>query len=106
MHHSIHTNNYGVFYMENGKNITTNYWVKMLVICLVGIAVNILGAYLVKLTDLPIYLDSVGTVIIAAISGGLPGIIVGLVTSLLKGILMDPDSVYFSVITDVPERAS
>lgn len=99
MHHSIHTNNYGVFYMENGKNITTNYWVKMLVICLAGIAVNILGAYLVKLTNLPIYLDSVGTVIIAAISGGLPGIIVGLVTSLLKGILMDPDSVYFSVIS-------
>ena len=77
---------------------TTDYLIKMFFVCLFGIVINIIGFYIVKFFGAPLYLDSVGTIIIAAVSGYLPGILVGLVTSLLKGILIDPNSVYFAVI--------
>ena len=77
---------------------TFNYLVKIFLICMVGVSINLLGAYIVKFTGLPIYLDSVGTIIISAICGYLPGIIVGLVSGMLKGLLINPMSVYFSLI--------
>ena len=53
--------------------------VKMIALCIIGIAINLAGSFLVKYFDWPIYLDTVGTVLIAVMSGYLPGIIVGLV---------------------------
>ncbi len=47
--------------------------------------------------DLPLYMDSVGTVISASICGYLPGIIVGLFTNLMKGIT-DTEALYYVVI--------
>ena len=82
--------------MENSK--ATNYWVKMFLVCMIGLGINMLGYFLVRTADLPIYLDSVGTVIIAAIGGYLPGIIAGLATNLLRGALFSTEDVYYAVI--------
>ncbi|MCR4814799.1 MAG: HD domain-containing protein [Lachnospiraceae bacterium] len=70
---------------------------KMLILCVIGIAINLGGSFLVNMFDWPIYLDSVGTVLIAVMSGYLPGIIVGLVTNLIKG-LFDTPEVYYAVV--------
>ena len=71
--------------------------VKMLLICLLGIGINLMGSFLVKEFEWPLYLDSVGTILIAAMSGYLPGIIVGLVTNMIKGIFDTPE-IYYSVV--------
>ena len=43
----------------------------------VGIAINIGLAQLVLLLKLPLILDSIGTILVAALGGYLPGIMVG-----------------------------
>ncbi|MBR6328288.1 MAG: HD domain-containing protein [Lachnospiraceae bacterium] len=66
-------------------------------ICAAGIIINIAGSYLAGFLKLPLYLDSIGTVISAALGGILPGIITGLVTNALK-VISDPTSVYYGVL--------
>ena len=65
--------------------------------CLAGIALNVLGARFVALTGLPLFLDSPGTVLVAAIGGYLPGIVVGYLTNLTNSIY-DPISIFYCVI--------
>ena len=84
--------------MENNRIENTNYWIKMFFVCMIGLAINMLGYMIVNAAHLPIYLDSVGTVIIAAIGGYLPGIIAGLATNLLKGAIYSTENVYYAVI--------
>ena len=45
----------------------------------------------------PIYMDSLGTLLISALSGYLPGVIVGLATNLIKG-LFTTTSIYYAVV--------
>ena len=71
--------------------------VKMLLICIACILINMGGVRLMGALGWPLYMDSVGTVIAAAMSGYLPGVIVGLFTNLIKGI-SDTESLYYVVI--------
>lgn len=52
----------------------------------VGIAVNIVGGQLAILLKLPIWLDSIGTILIAAICGLVPGLIVAAITQVINAI--------------------
>lgn len=48
----------------------------------VGIAVNFVGGQIAQLLRLPLFLDSIGTFTIGIIAGGIPGMVVGLITCL------------------------
>ena len=52
---------------------------------------------LVTALDLPLYLDTVGTVTAAVIGGYLPGVLVGFVTNLIKS-LTDSSSLYYGFL--------
>ena len=67
-------------------------------LCIAGVALNYLLSYLTGLLGLPLYLDSVGTVITAAMSGYIPGIVVGLVTNILKFLGGDTSSIYYGTL--------
>ena len=69
----------------------------MLLVCVVCILINMGGVRLMELLGWPLFLDSVGTVIAATMSGYLPGIIVGLFTNLMKGI-SDTEALYYVVV--------
>ncbi|MED4582682.1 hypothetical protein [Brevibacillus choshinensis] len=49
----------------------------------IGIAVNFICGQIVLLLKLPIYLDSIGTITVGALCGGIPGALVGTITNLL-----------------------
>ena len=89
----------GGLYQVSAKNQISlkKQIVKMIALCVLGVAINLAGSFLVKYFEWPIYLDTVGTVLIAVMSGYLPGIIVGLVTNLIKGIFDTPE-VYYAVV--------
>ena len=70
---------------------------KLIIVSIAGIIINIIGAKAVTELSLPIYLDSVGTVLASVLSGYIPGMIVGLFTNLIKGIT-DIESVYYALI--------
>ena len=67
------------------------------VLMLIGIAVNILLSTLVNTLGLPLYLDAVGTVIVSALSGYIPGIVVGLTTNIIKS-FSDESSMYYGTL--------
>ena len=50
-------------------------------LCAAGILVNILLGFLTDKAGLPLYFDTVGTVVVAALGGYLPGVIVGFLTN-------------------------
>ncbi|MET3289709.1 hypothetical protein EDM56_26260 [Brevibacillus fluminis] len=52
----------------------------------IGIAVNFICGQIVLLLKLPMYLDSIGTITIGALCGGVAGAIVGAITNLLISI--------------------
>ena len=68
--------------------------ISALFICLCGIALNMILNAAVVAMRLPLYLDTVGTVLVAVLGGYLPGVIVGFATNIIKSI-SDPSSFYY-----------
>ncbi len=65
--------------------------------CAAGVGLNVACNMIVSAAGLPLYLDTVGTVLVAASGGYLPGVIVGLATNLIKS-TMDLSSLYYGVL--------
>lgn len=62
-------------------------WNKLTVFLIpIGIAVNVVGGQLALMLKLPVFLDSIGTFVIAALCGIVPGLIVAIGTQLLNAI--------------------
>ena len=68
-----------------------------LIMCLMGVVINMALNSLVSAMDLPLYLDTVGTVLVAALGGYLPGVIVGFFTNAVKA-LSNPASLYYGTV--------
>ena len=48
-----------------------------------GVAINLLLALFNHIVELPLFLDTIGTVVVACVSGALPGILTALLTNAL-----------------------
>ena len=71
-----------------------------LLMCAIGIALNLLLSELARLLHIPLYLDTVGTVLTAVAGGYLPGMLTGFLTNVLLWIINgDSTTVYYSVIS-------
>ena len=68
-----------------------------LLLSISGVALNVFFNMLVKAVELPLYLDTVGTIVVAALGGYFPGVLVGFLTNILKGI-STPSSLYYGVL--------
>ncbi len=81
---------------KNRKETRTIAVISVLFIA-AGILLNIGGAALVTFLKLPIFFDSLGTILISAVGGYLPGVIVGFLSNLING-LTDPSNAYYAVL--------
>ena len=61
----------------------------------IGIAVNFVLGTIIILLKLPLYLDCIGTIVVGALCGYWPGIIVGLVTNILNAI-SSPTTLFYA----------
>lgn len=52
----------------------------------IGIAVNFIGGQIAILLKLPLYLDAIGTIVVAGLCGFWPGAVVGLISNVLNSI--------------------
>ncbi len=88
--------------MENNNQIkgtsTRMRLLQLVLLCIAGILVNRLGSILAARLGLPLYLDCLGTVLVAALGGYIPGIVVGYVINLINGI-SDGASAYSGVLS-------
>lgn len=73
------------------KNITPPVFSLMAV----GVAVNLGMGQLVALLRIPLYLDSLGTVTVAALCGIVPAIIAGIISNLLASAVFSPAMMFF-----------
>ncbi len=64
----------------------------------VAIALNIVVGQLVSVLGLPIYLDSIGTVLVAALAGPAAGVVTGILTNVIWGLLLSPVALPFAVV--------
>ncbi len=67
------------------------------VIIFAGIVLNVILAFISNKLGLPVYLDTVGTIIVAGVGGLLPGVITAVVTNLLCA-LFHPPMVYYAIL--------
>ncbi|MCR5834008.1 MAG: GGDEF domain-containing protein [Selenomonadaceae bacterium] len=75
----------------SGRKITT--------ICAMGVALNLIGSIIASQLGLPIYMDTMGTIAIAALGGYVPGIIVGFSTNLINTAAINTTQLYFSSVS-------
>lgn len=64
----------------------------------VAIALNIAVGQLVAVLQLPVYLDAIGTVLVAVLAGPAAGIVTGILTNVIWGLLLNPISLPFAVV--------
>lgn len=64
----------------------------------VAIALNIVVGQLVSVLGLPVYLDSIGTVLVAALAGPAAGVVTGILTNIIWGLTLSPLALPFAVV--------
>lgn len=64
----------------------------------VAIALNIVVGQLVVVLTLPVYLDSIGTVLISALAGPAAGVVTGILTNVIWGLILSPSALPFAVV--------
>ncbi len=75
------------------KSIKKDFTLIAVLLIPAGIAINIVGFQLCQLLRLPIFLDSIGTILVGALAGPWVGAITGLLTNAVNGIF---NPVYFA----------
>ncbi|MBO4799636.1 MAG: ECF transporter S component, partial [Lachnospiraceae bacterium] len=67
------------------------------VTAIIGIAVSVLLSFIMESMGTPLYLDTVGTIFVAALGGAFPGILTAVATNMICS-LFNPQAVYFLLI--------
>ena len=70
------------------KDFTTMTWV----LIPVAIAINVVIGEIVVLLKLPVYLDSIGTVLVGVICGPWAGALTGTLSNIIWGLVIDPNA--------------
>ena len=79
----------------NNSNQSPAISVKKLCVIAIAIALNVVGGHIALLLHLPVYLDSIGTILIAVLYGPVYGILPPLLYGLVMGFTIDVFSLYF-----------
>lgn len=72
--------------------------VPTLLLCIVGLVLNMVLAKLIIALGIPLYIDNVGSVLVAALGGPIPGMAVGFLSNLVNSI-SNPISMYYAILT-------
>lgn len=70
------------------KDFNTMTWV----LIPVAIAINVAIGQIVVLLRLPLYLDSIGTVLVGALCGPAAGLLTGMLSNIIWGLAVDPNA--------------
>ncbi len=81
--------------LESKNNSNIRY---VAVLCLGGLVLNLIGSALADELRLPMYLDTIGTILVSVIGGYLPGIIVGFISNYIKA-AADSSAIYYQCLS-------
>ncbi|WP_158084276.1 ECF transporter S component [Marispirochaeta aestuarii] len=72
-----------------------------LLIIPIGIAINVVCRQVTQMLALPIFLDTIGTVLVGVLTGPIGGMITGLLTNAVRAATVNPVSLYFAPVSGV-----
>lgn len=84
-----------LFRMNIAEYLRTNITPPVFSLMTVGVAVNLGMGQVVTLLKIPLYLDSLGTVVVAALCGIVPAVITGILSNLLASAVFNPIMMFF-----------
>lgn len=82
------------------KGIKKDFSLVAILLIPISIAINIVGGQLITALKLPIFLDSIGTILSGVLAGPWVGAITGLLSNLVNGIF-DPSYIPYSIVSIV-----
>ena len=77
---------------------TATYWACAIALIVFGLLLNIVPAKIALYFELPVFLDSIGTILVAMLGGTLPAVIVGFFSNAFNG-LSDITTLYYGIIS-------
>lgn len=83
---------------EKKNSIKNDFTLMAMMLIPIAIAVNIIGGQIVAALKLPVYIDTVGTILIAILAGPWVGALTGLLSNLINGIF-DPTFIPFALVS-------
>jgi len=87
--------------MSLSQRLKADFSTLTIALIAVAIVLNIVLGQVVSLLKLPIFLDSIGTVIVALLAGPWAGGLTGLLTNLIWGLISDPVAAAFAPVAMV-----
>ncbi|MFN2355098.1 MAG: ECF transporter S component [Desulfopila sp.] len=84
--------------MSLSKRLKEDFTTTTIVLMSIAIVINIVAGQLVAMLKLPIFLDSIGTVLVGLLAGPWAGGITGLLTNLIWGMITSPVAAAFSPV--------
>lgn len=84
--------------MSLSKRFKKDFTTTTIVLMSIAIVINMVAGQLVSMLKLPIYLDSIGTVLVGLLAGPLAGGLTGLLTNLIWGLITSPVAAAFSPV--------
>lgn len=70
----------------------------MLIMVVSGVIINMAGSWLNHHVEWPIYLDTVGTVMVAALGGSIPGILTAFLSNAVGTLLFGSETIFYTVL--------
>lgn len=77
---------------------SATYWACAIALIVFGLLLNIVPSKLALYFELPVFLDSIGTILVAMLGGTLPAVIVGFFSNAFNG-LSDITTLYYGIIS-------
>lgn len=83
------------------EQLKKDFTITTMVFMAIAIVINIVIGQLVSLLKLPIFLDSIGTILVGVLAGPIAGGLTGLLTNLIWGVISSPVAAAFSPVAMV-----
>ena len=84
--------------MSLSKRLKEDFTTTTIVLISIAIVINIVAGQLVSMLKLPIFLDSIGTVLVGLLAGPWAGGLTGMLTNLIWGMITSPVAAAFSPV--------
>lgn len=85
-------------YVDRIRNdFTTEAWV----LIPIGVGINVVGGTIIQTLRIPLFMDTIGTILVAILAGPFVGVVAGVLTNVVLGFTAGPQLVPFAIVNAV-----